>query len=148
MCFFKRKSKTMANTRLRKVGGAFTVAGALAIGLVGAWEGLRTVAYRDIVGVPTVCFGETRGVEMGDEYTVEECQVMLGEGLIESRRYPREIVRRVSLALLQHRDRGLLPLDRCSPRKCGEHRGRLRCHHHVESRRGSGRTGIGESPGR
>lgn len=73
----------MANTRLRKVGGAFTIAGLLAVGLVGAWEGLRTVAYKDIVGVPTVCFGETRGVEMGDEYTVEECQVMLGDGLME-----------------------------------------------------------------
>jgi Phage-related lysozyme (muraminidase) len=56
---------------------------AAAIALVGAWEGLRIVAYRDIVGVPTVCFGETRGVEMGDRYSVEECQVMLGDGLVE-----------------------------------------------------------------
>lgn len=56
---------------------------AAAIALVGGWEGLRTVAYRDIVGVPTVCFGETRGVKMGDRYTVEECQVMLGQGLAE-----------------------------------------------------------------
>ena len=73
----------MPSTRLRKAGGAFTIAGVLAVSLVGAWEGLRTTAYRDIVGVPTVCFGETRGVEMGDEYTVEECQVMLGDGLME-----------------------------------------------------------------
>lgn len=82
MCLFKR-SKPMANSRLRKIGGAFTIAGALAVGLVGGWEGMKTVAYRDIVGVPTVCFGETRGVEMGDRYTVEECQVMLGDALME-----------------------------------------------------------------
>lgn len=56
---------------------------AASIALVGGWEGLRTVAYRDIVGVPTVCFGETRGVQMGDRYTVEECQVMLGNGLVQ-----------------------------------------------------------------
>jgi len=56
---------------------------ALAIAVVGGWEGVRTVAYRDIVGVPTVCFGETRGVRMGDRYTLEECQAMLGDGLIE-----------------------------------------------------------------
>lgn len=54
-----------------------------AIALVGAWEGLRTVAYRDPVGIPTVCYGETRGVKMGDRYTVEQCKEMLGEGLIE-----------------------------------------------------------------
>ena len=56
---------------------------AAAIALVGTWEGVRTVAYRDIVGIPTVCFGETRGVKMGDAYTLEQCQVMLGDGLKE-----------------------------------------------------------------
>ncbi len=54
---------------------------ALVIGIVGAWEGVRTVAYRDVVGIPTVCFGETRGVKIGDRYTLEECRVMLGEGV-------------------------------------------------------------------
>ena len=53
----------------------------MAIALVGAWEGLRTKAYRDAVGVPTVCYGETRGVKMGHRYTVEQCKAMLGDGL-------------------------------------------------------------------
>lgn len=66
-------------SRLKK-GSALAAA---AIALVGAWEGLRTVAYRDVVGIPTVCFGETRGVEMGDRYTVEECKAMLGDALVE-----------------------------------------------------------------
>lgn len=71
--------KTTTKSRLKKSGAL--MAGAVA--LVGAWEGVRTVAYRDIVGVPTVCFGETRGVKMGDRYTMEECRQMLGDGLVE-----------------------------------------------------------------
>lgn len=58
---------------------------ALAVALVATWEGVRTIAYRDSLagGIPTICFGETRGVKMGDRYTLEECKVMLGEGLVE-----------------------------------------------------------------
>ena len=59
------------------------VVAALAVALVGAWEGLRTKAYRDAVGIPTVCYGETRGVKMGDRYSVEECKAMLGDGLVD-----------------------------------------------------------------
>lgn len=72
-------------SRLKKAGIGFTVAGSLAIGLIGGFEGLRTKAYRDNLayGIPTVCFGETRGVKMGDSYTVEECRAMLGDGLVE-----------------------------------------------------------------
>ena len=70
-------------TRLKQAGVGLTVAGALAIGIVGAWEGMRTKAYRDIVGVPTLCFGETRGVKMGDTATPDECRAMLGDALVE-----------------------------------------------------------------
>ena len=70
-------------SRLKKAGVGLTVAGSLAIGFIGGWEVLRTKAYRDVVGVPTVCFGETRGVKMGDTYTVDECKAMLGDALIE-----------------------------------------------------------------
>lgn len=41
-------------------------------GLVGL-EGMKTKAYKDIVGVPTICAGTTRGVKMGDTKTVEQC---------------------------------------------------------------------------
>ena len=67
------------NSRLKK-SGALMVG---AVALVGMWEGVRTVAYRDIVGIPTVCFGETRGVKMGDRYTMDECRAMLGDALVE-----------------------------------------------------------------
>lgn len=69
-------------SRLKK-GGAITVAGAMAIAVIGDFEGVRTKAYRDVVGIPTVCFGETRGVKMGDVYTLDECKVMLGDALID-----------------------------------------------------------------
>lgn len=69
-------------SRLKKAG-AFTAAGALAIGIVSGFEGLRTKAYRDSVNVPTICFGETRGVKMGDTKTVAECRAMLGNALVE-----------------------------------------------------------------
>ncbi len=59
--------------KTRLVGGI----GAAAIALVGAWEGLRLTAYRDVVGVPTVCYGETLGVKLGDKHTQAECDAML-----------------------------------------------------------------------
>ncbi len=68
-------------TRSRVINSAIVMAGAVA--LIGAWEGLRTMAYRDAVGIPTVCYGETRGVKIGDRYRVEECKVMLGDGIVD-----------------------------------------------------------------
>jgi lysozyme len=56
---------------------------AVAVVLVGGFEGLRTVAYRDVVGIPTICFGETRGVKMGDKATAEQCKGMLIDRLDE-----------------------------------------------------------------
>lgn len=53
------------------------------VALVGGFEGLRTVAYYDIVGIPTICFGETRGVKIGDTKTAEQCKTMLGNGIVE-----------------------------------------------------------------
>ncbi|MEI2386020.1 lysozyme [Breoghania sp. JC706] len=60
-------------SRLKK-GAA---AAAVAVALIGGWEGLRLSAYRDIVGVPTVCYGETRGVTLGDRHTKPQCDAML-----------------------------------------------------------------------
>lgn len=49
---------------------------ALATTLLVGFEGVRLKAYRDPVGIPTVCMGETRGVKIGDSYTLEECRAM------------------------------------------------------------------------
>jgi lysozyme len=77
MAFWNKvKSKPTAIT-----GAAAAIA--LALPLVGEFEGLRTVAYLDIVNVPTVCFGETKGVKLGDEYSVDQCNAMLAGRLVE-----------------------------------------------------------------
>lgn len=71
--------------RAGKPGALVAIAGAgcaaLLVPFVGAWEGKRNAPYRDIVGVQTVCFGETR-VPMRT-YTDLECEAMLAEGLAD-----------------------------------------------------------------
>jgi len=49
---------------------------AIAVPLVGHWEGKRNDPYKDIVGVTTVCFGETQGVQ-NRRYSDTECKAML-----------------------------------------------------------------------
>ncbi|MGR3495139.1 lysozyme [Citreimonas sp.] len=70
--------------RKRAIGGiaGSAVALATAVGFVGQWEGLRTEAYRDIVGVWTVCYGETKGVQAGDSYSEAECDAMLAREIV------------------------------------------------------------------
>lgn len=57
-------------------------AATLAIALAIPAEGLRQVAYRDPIGLPTICFGYTRGVEMGDTATIEQCRGWLNEEMM------------------------------------------------------------------
>ena len=54
---------------------------ALAVVIVGGFEGYRQNAYKDPIGVVTVCAGETQGVKMGDHYSMEECRAMLARRL-------------------------------------------------------------------
>lgn len=63
---------------------AIVLAGALAavggtVAVVAPWEGERLVPYRDIVGVWTVCYGET-SVPMR-KYTRVECKEMLSDSV-------------------------------------------------------------------
>lgn len=51
--------------------------------LVAAWEGLSLVVYKDIVGVETYCYGETSNPEPAKHYTVEECNRLLGDRLLQ-----------------------------------------------------------------
>lgn len=54
------------------------------VGVVGAFEGVRYVAYEDPVGIPTICMGATAGVQLGDTATPAECDAMLREDLEEA----------------------------------------------------------------
>lgn len=55
---------------------------AVAIPVYVAHEGQKLVPYKDVVGVLTVCSGETRGVE-NRKYTAEECKAMTEEIMTE-----------------------------------------------------------------
>lgn len=78
-------------TRRRKA--AAIAATALALGLVAQYEGRSLTAYRDLAGIPTICFGQTTGVQMGDQATPEMCDSSLAADLRAAighveRRYP------------------------------------------------------------
>lgn len=49
----------------------------IAVPLVCGYEGLRTYVYRDPVGIPTYCFGETSNPDWSKQYTVEECTALV-----------------------------------------------------------------------
>ena len=68
----------MAPENKRKAGWI-----ALAVAAVGAYEGLRTEAYEDIVGVPTICYGETRDVHLGQHASKAQCDEQLSARLVE-----------------------------------------------------------------
>lgn len=40
-------------------------------------EGLSLTAYKDSAGIPTICYGETKGVKMGQSRSLSECQEQL-----------------------------------------------------------------------
>lgn len=61
-----------ALTGATMLGGAIT-------GVVQHNEGLRLTAYKDSAGVPTICYGETKGVKMGQIATLSDCQKQLIE---------------------------------------------------------------------
>lgn len=52
---------------------------------IAKWEGLRTEAYLDIVGVPTICYGSTRGVRLGMVKSKLECDTLLRSEVSEYR---------------------------------------------------------------
>ena len=58
-----------------------TGAAASLIAFVGGWEGKSNDPYQDIVGVWTVCYGETQATMR--RYSDAECSVMLSERLTD-----------------------------------------------------------------
>lgn len=72
-------------TRLRVAGaaGAISAVGLLAVQQVGGFEGLRLAAYRDVIGVWTICYGETAGVKPGQKFSKQSCDNLLVSSLIK-----------------------------------------------------------------
>ncbi|MEE8628189.1 MULTISPECIES: lysozyme [Methylobacterium] len=66
-------------------GGTATGVAATAVTFTGGNEGVRLVAYKDRLArdLPTVCYGETRGVALGMRFTKAQCDAMLVKALGE-----------------------------------------------------------------
>jgi lysozyme len=73
----------MSKSRLIIAGtGAATALGLMAIVVVGGHEGLVLKSYRDVVGVWTACYGETKDIRPGMKFTKERCdEMLLNDGL-------------------------------------------------------------------
>lgn len=63
----------------KRIAAALAAAVSLAIPA----EGLRQYAYRDPVGILTVCYGETNGVQMR-KYSEQECRAMLDQSMLKA----------------------------------------------------------------
>lgn len=57
-------------------------AAAILIPTVTQWEGTEYVSYRDVVGIWTVCTGDTANVTPGKTYSKAECEARLERQLI------------------------------------------------------------------
>jgi lysozyme len=73
----------MATQKPKTLAGLVGVscAGLLCV-IVPKFEGTKYVGYRDIIGVPTKCMGDTNNVVVGRRYTTTECQQSLINQLI------------------------------------------------------------------
>lgn len=71
-------------SRLRTGGiGALTAVGLFAVGTIGTDEGLKLKSYPDVIGVWTVCRGETEGIHKGMTFTKAECDKMFVNRLVQ-----------------------------------------------------------------
>lgn len=50
---------------------------------VAGWEVKRNAAYLDPVSIPTICYGHTQGVKLGQSMTDDECAMLLATELAE-----------------------------------------------------------------
>jgi len=72
--------------------GGYLIASLIATPFIIKWEGQENHAYKDIVGVVTICSGETRGVKIGDYKTDDECEAMTQEAVLEFAEYVDDVV--------------------------------------------------------
>lgn len=63
--------------------GVSLAAGAISIAtaVVSFYEGYEPTAYRDPVGIPTICYGHTATVRMGQTLSQAECTALLQQDL-------------------------------------------------------------------
>lgn len=74
-----------ASTTKGLIAGSIALTG-LATLTISQFEGRELRAYRDIVGVWTICDGETKGVHEGQVATPAECDTKLAQNLVSYER--------------------------------------------------------------
>lgn len=69
---------------LNKRIAGYTLAATLSIAtaVVSTFEGLRTDAYLDPIGIPTICYGHTATARLGERRTPEQCKAQLSKDLL------------------------------------------------------------------
>ena len=67
---------SVSNKVKAALAGATLLGGSIAA-VIQHNEGLSLTAYKDSAGVPTICYGETKGVQMGQKRTLTQCQEQL-----------------------------------------------------------------------
>ncbi|MFJ2712943.1 lysozyme [Pseudomonas sp. NPDC087346] len=70
----------MPNKRIAGYTLAATIS--IATAVVASFEGLRTTAYLDPIGIPTICYGHTATAKIGDSKTPAECTEQLSKDLL------------------------------------------------------------------
>jgi lysozyme len=70
----------MPNKRIAGYTLAATIS--IATAVVASFEGLRTTAYLDPIGIPTICYGHTATAKIGDSKTPAECKEQLSKDLL------------------------------------------------------------------
>ena len=86
------------SNRSRIVAGALAISAASLVAIA-THEGYRGNAYQDSVGVPTIGFGETAGVKIGDKTTPERALVQL---LASTEKHADAIRACITVPLYQH----------------------------------------------
>ncbi len=79
--FRRGEEGALRNRSLGLIAGS-GIALSTALAFIGGWEGLRLEAYRDVIGVWTVCYGQTKQVSPGDQYSKAECDEMLAAEIL------------------------------------------------------------------
>lgn len=61
------------------IAAGLIAAAGLAAAVIKPWEGLSLVGYADPVGIPTDCYGNIHGAQIGVWRTIAECEQMLSD---------------------------------------------------------------------
>lgn len=72
------------SVRARIVTASMVATLGVAASVVGYYEGRVNSTYLDPVGIPTICYGHTATVRLGQTYTDEECERLLHEDLSDA----------------------------------------------------------------